>query len=114
MSADLHDRLVGAVSHLPQITASELMHVVGRLAGDAGLELAGPGLVDTTRLAASPAQIWRDIAATNEDTLRDGLDAPIRTLTELRDALGDGQGIDSVFTSATRWREALLRARGGE
>ena len=114
MSADLHDRLVGAVSHLPQITASALMHVVGRLAGDAGLELAGPGLVDTTRLAASPAQIWRDIAATNEDTLRDGLDALIRTLTELRDALGDGEGIDSVFTSATRWREALLRARGGE
>ena len=67
MSADLHDRLVGAVSHLPQVTASALMHVVGRLAGDTGLELAGPGLVDTTRLAASPADIWRDIAATNDD-----------------------------------------------
>ena len=46
-------------------------------------ELAGPGLVDTTRLAASPAEIWRDIAATNDDTLRDALDALIRTLTEL-------------------------------
>src|SRR5205085_1388617 len=54
MTADLHDRLVGAISHLPQVTASALMHVVGTLAGDAGLELAGPGLMDTTRLAASP------------------------------------------------------------
>ncbi len=112
MSADLHDRLVGAVSHLPQVTASALMHVVGRLAGDTGLELAGPGLVDTTRLAASPAEIWRDIAATNDDTLRDALDALIRTLTELRDGLGNGEHIEAVFTSATRWREALLHARG--
>jgi prephenate dehydrogenase len=112
MSADLHDRLVGAVSHLPQVTASALMHVVGRLAGDMGLELAGPGLVDTTRLAASPAQIWRDIAATNDDMLREALDALIRTLTELRDGLGNGEHIDAVFTSATRWREALLHARG--
>jgi prephenate dehydrogenase len=112
MSADLHDRLVAAVSHLPQITASALMHVVGTLAGDAGLELAGPGLVDTTRLAASPAQIWRDIAATNDDMLRDTLDALIRTLTDLRDGLGNADSIDATFTSATRWREALLRARG--
>jgi prephenate dehydrogenase len=112
MTADLHDRLVAAVSHLPQVTASALMHVVGKLAGDAGLELAGQGLVDTTRLAASPAQIWRDIAATNEDMLRDALDALIRTLTDLRDGLGNAENIDATFTSATRWRDALLRARG--
>lgn len=113
MTADLHDRLVAAISHLPQVTASALMHVVGKLAGDTGLELAGPGLVDTTRLAASPAQIWRDIAATNDDMLRDALDALIRTLTDLRDGLGNAESIDATFTSATRWREALLRARGG-
>ena len=58
MTPDLHDRLVGAVSHLPQLTASALMHVVGSLAGDAGLEVAGAGLVDSTRLAASPADIF--------------------------------------------------------
>lgn len=112
MSADLHDRLVAAISHLPQLTASALMHVVGGLAGDTGFQLAGPGLVDTTRLAGSPSHIWRDIAATNEEPLREALDALIRTLTELRDGLGDGGKVDSVFTSAARWRDALLRARG--
>jgi prephenate dehydrogenase len=112
MSAELHDRLVGAVSHLPQLTASALMHVVGRLAGDAGFELAGPGLTDTTRLADSPANIWRDIAATNQETLREALDMLIRTLTDLRDGLGDGDEVDAIFTSAARWRHALLRARG--
>jgi prephenate dehydrogenase len=112
MTPELHDRFVGAVSHLPQLTASALMHVVGTLAGDAGLELAGTGLYDTTRLAASPPGIWRDVAATNEDVLRDALDALIVTLTELRDSLGSGQAIDDVFTSARRWRDALDRTRG--
>jgi prephenate dehydrogenase len=112
MTPDLHDRLVGAVSHLPQLTASVLMHVVGRLAGDAGFELAGAGLVDTTRLADSPPTIWRDITATNEETLREALDALIRTLTDLRNHLGDGDKVDAIFTSAAQWRHALLRARG--
>lgn len=114
MTAALHDRFVGAVSHLPQLTASALMHVVGTLAGDAGLELAGAGLHDTTRLATSPPGVWRDVAATNEDVLRDALDALIATLTELRDSLASGQAIDEVFTSACRWREVLQRARGEE
>jgi prephenate dehydrogenase len=112
MTPELHDRFVGAVSHLPQLTASALMHVVGELAGDAGLELAGAGLRDTTRLATSPPGIWRDVAATNEDVIRDALDTLIRTLTEMRDSLGAGDTIDEVFTSACRWRESLERTRG--
>ena len=111
MTPELHDRFVGAVSHLPQLTASALMHVVGKLAGDAGLELAGAGLRDTTRLATSPPGIWRDVAATNADVIRDALDTLIRTLTEMRDSLGTGEMIDEVFTSACRWRESLERAR---
>lgn len=112
MTPELHDRFVGAVSHLPQFSASALMHVVGKLAGDAGLELAGAGLRDSTRLAASPADIWRDIAATNDDVLRSALDALIHTLTELRESLPNGDEVDAVFTSACRWRDALDRAAG--
>jgi prephenate dehydrogenase len=111
MTPELHDRFVGVVSHLPQLTASALMHVVGKLAGDAGLEIAGPGLMDTTRLAASPPDIWKDIAATNEDVLRDALDQLIRALAEMKDSLSTGQGVDAVFTSASRWRAALDRTR---
>ncbi len=69
MRADAHDRLVAYLSHLPQLTASALMHVVGEHAGADGLALAGRGLRDTTRLASSPADIWRDIAATNQDNM---------------------------------------------
>jgi prephenate dehydrogenase len=111
MTPDLHDRFVGAVSHLPQLTASALMHAVGLLAGDTGLEIAGPGLMDTTRLATSPPDIWKDVAATNEDILREALDVLIRTLTDLRNGLDSGEAIDAVFTSASRWRTALDRRR---
>lgn len=111
MTPDLHDRLVGAVSHLPQLTASALMHVVGTLAGDPGLEIAGAGLADTTRLAASPAEIWKDVAATNHDVLRPALDALIATLAEMRDSLETGDGIEAVFASACRWRQELDRSR---
>jgi prephenate dehydrogenase len=111
MTPELHDRFVGAVSHLPQLSASALMHVVGKLAGDAGLELAGRGLHDSTRLAASPADIWKDVAVTNHDVLRDALNALIATLTEMRDGLDRGDALENVFTSARRWRDTLDRSR---
>jgi prephenate dehydrogenase len=111
MTPELHDRFVGAVSHLPQLTASALMHVVGKLAGDAGLEIAGRGLHDTTRLAGSSPAVWRDIAMTNQDVLRSALDTLIGTLGEMRDSLDTGDGVDTVFTSACRWRDTLDRGR---
>ena len=111
MTPELHDRFVGAVSHLPQLSASALMHVVGKLAGDAGLELAGRGLHDSTRLAASPADIWKDVTATNHDVLRDALNVLIATLTEMRDGLEQGDAIENVFASARRWRDTLDRGR---
>src|SRR6266851_4651297 len=48
-TAEAHDRLMAFLSHLPQLTASALMQVVGDGVGDQGLALAGRGLMDTTR-----------------------------------------------------------------
>jgi prephenate dehydrogenase len=102
-----HDRLLAFTSHLPQLTASALMHVVGETVGMAGLELSGGGLADTTRVAASPARIWTDICATNTDELLPALDRLIDTLTTMRSALKDGRSIEPLFESARRWREKL-------
>ena len=77
MTAAEHDRLLAYLSHLPQLTASALMHVVGSSAGQSGLSLTGRGLADTTRLASSAPTIWRDICATNTDEIRKALDALI-------------------------------------
>jgi len=102
-----HDRLLADVSHLPQITASALMHVVGRRVGEAGLALAGRGLRDSTRLAASPPDIWRDVAATNHRAVSAALDDLIAVLQSIRDNLEDGAALEQVFESAGRWKRVL-------
>jgi prephenate dehydrogenase len=105
-----HDRLMAYVSHLPQLTASALMAVVGGGAA-AGLKLAGRGLVDTTRLASSPASVWRDIAASNADFVGEALDELIRSLTELRRDLDRGESLERIFTAAGRCRTDLMQGR---
>jgi prephenate dehydrogenase len=100
----MHDHLLAYTSHLPQLTASALMHVVGESVGDAGLRLSGAGLADTTRVAASPAPIWTDICATNADEVLPALDRLIATLQTLRGQLAQDQSIAPLFESAQRWR----------
>jgi prephenate dehydrogenase len=106
-----HDRLMAFLSHLPQLTASALMDIVGNAAAADGLRLAGRGLVDTTRLASSPASIWREICAANADELGEALDRLIARLTELRADLGRGEAIDEIFGEAARWRAELMKGR---
>ncbi len=109
MSAGAHDRLVAFLSHLPQLTASALMQVVGDAVGADGLALAGRGLVDTTRLAASPPEIWQDIAVTNADEIGAALDGLITLMQALRDDLRDGDRLADTFLAAARWRERLAK-----
>jgi prephenate dehydrogenase len=107
MAAEAHDRLLAFLSHLPQLTASALMQVVGDAVGQSGLGLAGRGLADTTRLASSPDDIWKDIASTNADQIGPALDALIEVLQALRKDLPEGDRLAEVFTDARRWRERL-------
>ena len=104
-----HDRMLAFLSHLPQLTASALMQVVGDAVGDEGLALAGRGLADTTRLASSPPDIWQDIAATNADEIAPALDALIAVLQDLRGDLSEGERLNEVFVEAARWRSSLKR-----
>ncbi|MEO8258394.1 MAG: prephenate dehydrogenase/arogenate dehydrogenase family protein [Acidobacteriota bacterium] len=109
LSVAAHDRLLGYLSHLPQLTASALMQVIGDAVGGDGLAFAGRGLLDTTRLSSSPADIWKDIAATNADEIRGALDALIAVLQDLRADLDDGDRLADVFAGARRWRETLSK-----
>lgn len=108
LSPEDHDRLLAFISHLPQLTVSALMHVVGDAVREDGLGLSGRGLQDTTRLASSPADIWKEVCATNADELGSALDALIGVLRQLRADLQTGKSIDDVFESANLWRETLL------
>ncbi|MFC5907391.1 prephenate dehydrogenase [Streptacidiphilus monticola] len=64
MDAAAHDRAVALVSHTPQVIASL---VAARLtdAEESAVRLAGPGIRDTTRIAASDPRMWVDILSAN-------------------------------------------------
>jgi prephenate dehydrogenase len=111
VTADEHDRLLAYLSHLPQLAATALMHVVGEHAGSAGLALAGRGLRDTTRLATSPATVWRDIVDTNPEHITRALAELIAALETLKQqAAGAPAPFDELFASAARWKDVLERS----
>jgi prephenate dehydrogenase len=107
MEAAAHDHLMAYLSHLPQIAVSALMQVVGEHAGADGLHLAGSGLRDTTRLAASPPGTWRDVAATNVEAVSVAIDELTASLQRLKADLTTGDELQKVFDSARRWKAAL-------
>ncbi|GAA3630732.1 prephenate dehydrogenase [Microlunatus ginsengisoli] len=72
MDVEEHDAAVASVSHLPQLmstlTAGTLTDVP-----DTHLALAGPGLRDVTRIAASDPVLWEQIIAANQAAVLDRL-----------------------------------------
>ena len=111
MTAEEHDRVMAFVSHLPQLAASALMDVVGGAVQSDGLRVAGRGLTDSTRLASSPASVWKDVCTTNADAIGVALDLLIDRLGDLRADLGRGDVMESVFADAAHWRRELTHKR---
>jgi prephenate dehydrogenase len=108
MTPEAHDSLVAYLSHLPQLAASALMHLVGERTGAAGLALAGRGLRDTTRLASSPPDIWRDISASNADNIARAIDELVGILLQLRPETSTSADVlQQTFHSAARWKRLL-------
>jgi len=111
MKADEHDRVMAFISHLPQLASSALMDVVGHAASMDGLGLSGRGLTDSTRLASSPASLWREVCASNADNIGVALDALIAKLQALRGDLENGATVETIFDEAARWRAELMKGR---
>lgn len=104
MAAAEHDAAVAAVSHVPQVVAS-LMASRLRDLPDPAVALAGQGLRDVTRIAASDPRLWTQILVGNAGAVRDVLQALRADLDEVIDALrslenGDGRGALEVVNRA--------------
>ncbi len=73
-SPEDHDQWVARSSHLPQMLSTTLAQALGaREDREALLGAAGPGLTSMTRLALSSWDIWKDILATNGDSIAEAL-----------------------------------------
>lgn len=114
MDPHLHDQILGAVSHLPHIAAFALMNALADLRDHrlSALDLAGHsggGLRDTTRIAASSPEMWRDIFLWNRDNLVSYIDEYQKALEDLKRLIktGDAAGIEKALERAKGEREKL-------
>ncbi|MDQ3137456.1 MAG: prephenate dehydrogenase [Gemmatimonadota bacterium] len=109
IDADAHDQQLAWTSHLPQAVASALAKVLADR-GLAGVSF-GAGARDTTRLAASSAEMWVDVLLYNRASVAEALSAAEAGLVELRRlvAAGDADGLHRYLTAAQRFREGLDR-----
>ena len=83
-----HDATIGLVSHLPQIVSSLLGSVLSSRGPDE-LTLAGQGLRDTARLAASDSRFWAELLLANAEVNLELLSEYAERLSVLVDALSE-------------------------
>jgi prephenate dehydrogenase len=114
MDAHLHDKILGAVSHLPHVAAFALINALIEIRDQQipSLDLAshsGGGLRDTTRIAASSSEMWRDIFLWNRDNVVTFIEAYERSLSQLKQLIrmGDAAGIEKELERARQEREKL-------
>jgi prephenate dehydrogenase len=111
MDPDAHDRILARSSHLPQMVASALAASLKdeRVAGKLAAEYGAGGLRDTTRLAASSTEIWRDICFTNREAIVEALKTFDATFAELRKTIEDGdeEKFAALFNRGRVMRERL-------
>ena len=88
MSAREHDRAVALMSHTPQLLSSVMAARLSE-ASPAALSLAGGGVRDVTRIAASDPALWIQIVQANAEAITEYLQGVKADVDRLLDALGD-------------------------
>jgi prephenate dehydrogenase len=114
-----HDGAVALVSHAPHVMSAL---VAARLVGapDHEVRLAGPGITDVTRIAASDPRLWAEILTANSGAVRDVLVAVRgdldRVLTALAaaDAASPSSEVRDLLGTGVTGRGRLPGKHGGE
>jgi len=108
MTPPEHDQALAYISHLPHLAAFALMKSIP----DSFLEHATQGLKDTTRIAASDPEVWRDIALSNHKPLLKALDETVKVLATMRKAIvaRDQEVLVDIFKQSKEKREKLDRS----
>jgi prephenate dehydrogenase len=110
LDAAEHDRVVALTSHLPQLVSTALASTVAAgLPSREHLAVAGPGLVDSTRLAFSSYDLWRDILLTNAGEIDRALQAFIARLEFIRDNLRSRE-LEREFSDAAALAARIRKA----
>lgn len=117
VEAEDHDAAVALLSHLPQVAATALAGLLTDQAERSVRELSGPGLADTTRLAAGSPALWAEVLEANAahvapqvHALAGALQALARVLDQLADR--DDPSLGRAELQA-KLEQFLLRGNAG-
>ncbi|HWW08350.1 prephenate dehydrogenase [Collimonas sp.] len=113
LSAQQHDAVFAAVSHLPHVLAYALVDdIANKPHADSLFQYAASGFRDFTRIAGSSPEMWRDISLANRSALLGELDAYLLQLTRLRGLLaaGDGPALEAIYSNAQQARHNWISA----
>lgn len=108
MDPEEHDVIFSAVSHLPHVVAYALINGIMKV-DEAILHHGGKGLRDMTRIAKSPAGLWRDICSHNKKNILKSLKMfsfSISHITKLIER-SDWKGLENEFIKAREARQPL-------
>ena len=102
MSPEDHDAAVASISHLPQIISSLL---AAQLEGKSPefLALAGSGVMDTTRIASSNPDLWREILNLN----RNAIEPLLKDFQKDLSTLIENYDVESILQRGRKGRHLL-------
>lgn len=109
LSAQQHDEVFAAVSHLPHLLSFALVHDLSQRDNkELLLSFAASGFRDFTRIAASNPEMWRDICLANRDALMKELQQYTAELSVIYQALQthDATKLEEMFSLAREVRSA--------
>jgi prephenate dehydrogenase len=112
LTAQEHDRVFAAVSHLPHLLAYALVDDIAKKPhADLLFQYAASGFRDFTRIAGSSPEMWRDISLANQEALLHELDAYMAQLGEVRRMLAasNGAALEAVYANAQQARHNWIR-----
>jgi prephenate dehydrogenase len=111
LPADIHDKAVSQISHIPQMVAVALLNESMKESGDydAPYKLSAGGFRDVTRIGESSYSVWKDILKTNKDNIIADLGTMIIRLNEYKESLrkGDLALIEKEFHLANSIRKKM-------
>jgi len=112
LDPERHDRLVAVISHLPHVAAVAVLLVAAELGEDADVlaTLLGNGFRDSTRVAAGPAEVWRDICLENRAAIAENLERLGEQLLLIAEEVreGEGEALLERLQKAREFRKRLI------
>jgi prephenate dehydrogenase len=119
IDAELHDRLMATVSHLPHVIANVMVSQAEVAISDEGERLpeVGRSFRDTTRVAGANPAVWKDIFTSNAEALAAEIDRAAERLREAAELIrtGNARAVEAWQSRAQGARDRLLEggASGG-